>query len=366
MVTTTTPQAHTPTPVTTAATRPAKTKTFLAKIRAVLIIFDDKISSLDEGRATAYETFITAYKDAFADIWPKIDGADITILLQSVKDTELQELRHLSQILCPDKTKPTLVQEELNVPTLDNILGTLVNRIPEQKLPDKETCSLISTIFSDLAEAHKHYANVAKGLADIAGLISPEQLTLILAAAVPPTLQLVLPPGQILPLSTPPPPPDTSTTATGRQELIKYCKNKILPDPSAAVFETCEARTPTRVLATAVFCTLEKHLFDETTPRAEVASSFSITAAQLHKSVTGIDYKSGPHAYRKKRKTTDTASTTSKIKKTAPGPSSVPQDTPRTQETSRESDDDDPKTGTILSEDTLSSASSDSLYNPFK
>ena len=149
--------------------------------------------------------------------------------------------------------------------------------------------------------------------------------------------------------------------ATGRQELIKYAKNKILPDPSAAVFETCEPRTPTRGLATAVFCTLEKHLFDETTLRAEVTSSFCITAAQLHKSVTGIDYKSGPHTYKKKRKTTDTASTTSKIKKTAPGPSLVPQDTPRTQETSRELDDNDPKTGTIPSEDTLSSSSSDSL-----
>ena len=70
--------------------------------------------------------------------------------------------------------------------------------------------------FLDLAEAHKFYASAAKGLADIAGLVSPEQLTLILAAAVPPTLQLVLPPGQILPLSTPPPPPKTSTTLTGR------------------------------------------------------------------------------------------------------------------------------------------------------
>ena len=107
MVTTTMPQARTPTPVTTTATWPAKMKTFLAKIHAALIIFDDQISSLDEGRATAYETFITAYKDTFTDIWPKINGAEVTILLQSVKDTKLQELRRLSQILCPDKTKPT-------------------------------------------------------------------------------------------------------------------------------------------------------------------------------------------------------------------------------------------------------------------
>ena len=204
MATASMPRACMPPPVTTAAKRPDKTKKFLARIHAVLIIFDDQISSLDECHATVYETFTMAYKDAFTNIWPKINSADVTILLQSVKDTELEELRHMSQIMCPDKSKPTLVKEKCTIPTLDNILGSLVNQIPEQKLPDKETCLLISTILSDLAKAHKHYANVARGIADIAGLISPEQLTLILAAAVLPTLQLVLPPGQISPLSTPP------------------------------------------------------------------------------------------------------------------------------------------------------------------
>ena len=206
MARTTTQQPSTSS-VTTAVKRPVKTKTFFAKLRTALSIFDDQISSLGEEHATAYKTFITTYKEAFAEIWPKIQGADITILLNSVKDTELQELRRLSQILCPDKAKPTLLQEKRNVPTLDNILGSLVNRIPEQKLPGKETCSLIADIFSDLAEAHKYYASAAKGLADIAGLVSPEQLTLILAAAAPLTLQLILPPGQISPLSTLPPPP---------------------------------------------------------------------------------------------------------------------------------------------------------------
>ena len=159
--------------VTTAAKRPMKTKTFLAKLHTALSIFDDQISSLGEECATAYKTFITAHKEAFAEIWPKIQGADVTVLLNSVKDTELQELQCLSQKLCPNKAKPTLLQEKCNVPTLDNILGSLVNRIPEQKLPGKEACSLIADIFLDHAEAHKFYASAAKGLADIAGLISP-------------------------------------------------------------------------------------------------------------------------------------------------------------------------------------------------
>ena len=96
--------------VTTAAKRPTKTETFLAKLRTALSIFDDQISSLGEERATAYETFITAYKEAFAEIWQKIQGADVTVLLNSVKDTELQELQRLSQKLCPNKAKPTLLQ----------------------------------------------------------------------------------------------------------------------------------------------------------------------------------------------------------------------------------------------------------------
>ena len=296
---TTAPQASTSTPVSTAAKRPAKTQTFLKSLRAALSIFDDEIATLADVRETAYETFVTTYKTAFTKIWPKIDGADITIILTSVKDTELRQLRRLSEMLCPNKEQPKLVEEKRTVPTLDNILGNLVNRIPEQKLPDKETCFLISDVFSNLAEAHRYSAAATKGLADVANLVSPEQFTVVLAAAVPPTLQLVLPPCQVSPLVAPPPVPKTSTTPSDRKELIQFCKDNILPNPSHSAFSSCDAHTPTRVLAAAVYCMLEKHLFDETTPRTDVASQFCVTAAQLHKAITGIDYKSGPHVNRK-------------------------------------------------------------------
>ena len=67
------------------------------------------------------------------------------------------------------------------------------------------------------------------------------------------------------------------------------------------------------------FVPWKKHLFDETTPRAEVATSFCITAAQLNKAVTSIVYQSGPHPYKRKRKTTKTASTSTKLQKTDAG-----------------------------------------------
>ena len=208
---TTAPQASTSTSVTTAAKRPAKTQTFLDTLRTALTIFDDQIATFNEGRATAYKTFVKAYKEAFAEIWPKIEGADIAILLHSVQDTELRELHRLSEMLCPDKEKPAFVEEKREVPTLDSILGNLVNKIPEQKLPNKEHVRLSPIFFCNLAEAHRYYAEAAKGVADIATLVSPEQLTLVLAGAVPPTLQLVMPPGQISLLVAPPPPQKTST-----------------------------------------------------------------------------------------------------------------------------------------------------------
>ena len=352
-----TPEAGSSTRVSQAAKRPAKTETFSKSLRVALSIFDDEVTTLSDVRETAYKNFIMAYKTAFTDIWPKIDGADIEVILDSVKDTELRQLRRMADMLSPAEEQPKLVEEQRGVPTSDDILGSLVSRIPEQKPPNKQTCSLISDVFKNLAEAHQHYAAAVKNLAEVANLVSPEHLTIILAAAVQPNLQLVLPPGQVSPLFAPPPTPKTSSTSD-RKELIQLCKNAILPDPSHSAFDKFEERTPTRVLAAAVYCTLEKHLFDDTTPHADVASKFRVTAAQLHKAITGIDYKSGPHKYKKRRKDEVPDVSTSQTQEARPSTSSKVQKTQQTKQTSQEPADPNPA-------ETLSSSSSESLYNPF-
>ena len=249
---------------------------------------------------------ITYYRDALTDIWPKATDASIKTVLKSVNDKQLQELKRMACLLKPDQPKLTVVTEKCMVPTLDNILGAMTSHLPQQDLPSSEVCKLISAIFSDLSTAHGFQAKAAHGIADLATFITPEQMTLILAAAVPPTIQLVLPPGTASPLSTPPPPPTTVATEAGRQDIIRYCKKNILPDPAVDCFHKCEKKAPTRVLAAAIFCTLERKYFDEKTPRAKIATMFQITTAQLMKAVTGVDYESGPHPYTKKCKTSDT------------------------------------------------------------
>ena len=167
--------------------------------------------------------------------------------------------------------------------------------LPKQKLPNSQVCSLIADVFSDLTKAHSAQAQVAKGLADLATTVTPEQMTLILAAAVPPTLQLSLPAGTVSPLSAPPPQPVTTTTHEGCHDIVMFCKSQILPDSKANRFLKYKRKSPTRVLAAALYIVLERKYFKEKTSRSDIALMFSVTTAQLTKAVMGVDYESGPH-----------------------------------------------------------------------
>ena len=151
------------------------------------------------------------------------------------------------------------------------------------------------TPYSNIQKAHSAQAQAVKGLAELATAVTPEQMTLILAAAVPPILQLSLPIGTISPLSTPPLPPAMIMTCEGHHDIMMFCKSQILPDPKADRFLKHEKKSPTPVLAAALYVVLERKYFEERTSRSDIASMFSITTAQLTKAVMGIDYESGPH-----------------------------------------------------------------------
>ena len=140
-------------------------------------------------------------------------------------------------------------------------------------------------------------------------------MTLILAAAVPPTLQLSLPAGTISPLSAPLPPPAMTTTREGRRDVVMFCKSQILPDPKADGFLKHTRKSPIRVLAATLYIVLERKYFEEKTSRSEITSMFSVTTAQLTKAVMSVDYESGPHQTKRKRKTDADSTTPSKVPK---------------------------------------------------
>ena len=199
--------------ISSAAKRPQKTQKFLDDIKQALDDFDDEVFSLSSEQCeVAYHNFTTYYRHALTAIWPKVTDTSIKTVLKSITDKQLQELKRMARLLKPDQPKPTVVTEKCTVPTLENILGVMTSRLPQQNFPSTDVCGLISNIFSDLSTAHGFQAKAAQGIVELASLITPEQMTLVLAAAVPPTIQIVLPPGSASPLSTSPPPPTTAAT----------------------------------------------------------------------------------------------------------------------------------------------------------
>ena len=223
--------------VSAAAKHPMVTSKLLDSIDKALTMFDDSISSISsEERDEAYKNLATTYRKAFSLVWDKINSADIQTILDAVPNKQLVELRWMRRLLNPSTPQPKVVKEQRKIPELEHILGVMTGRLPQQKLPNSEVCSLIADVFSDLAKAHSAQVQAAKGLAELATTVTPEQMTLILVAAVPPTLQLSLPVGTVSPLSTPPPPPATITTREGCRDIMMFCKSQILPDPKADGF----------------------------------------------------------------------------------------------------------------------------------
>ena len=282
--------------VSATAKHPTVTSKFLDTIDEALTVFDDSILSISsEEREEAHKYLATTYREVFSLVWDKINSANIPTILDAVPDKELVELRWMRRLLNPSTHQPKVVKEQRKVPELEHILEAMTGRLLQQKLPSSEVCSLIADIFSDLAKAHSAQAEAAKGLAELATAVTPEQMTLILVAAIPPTLQLSLPAGTVLPLSTPPSLPATITTHEGRRNIMMFCKSQILPDPKADGFLKHERKSPTHVLAAALYIVLERKYFEERTSRSDIALMFSVTTAQLTKAVMGVDYESGPH-----------------------------------------------------------------------
>ena len=263
--------------VSPAAKHPTATSKFLESIDEALTVFDDSISSISpEERDEAYKNLVMTYREAFSLVWDKINSADIQTILDAVPDKKLVELRQMRRLLNPSTPQPKVMKEQREVLEL-----AMTGRLPQQKLPSSEICSLIANILLDLAKAHSAQAQVAKGLAELATAVTPEQMTLILVAAIPLTLQLSLPTGTVSPLSTPPPPPATNTTHEGHRDIMMFCKSQILPDPKAKGFLKHERKSPTCVLAAALHVVLKRKYFEERTSRSDTASMFSIITAQL-------------------------------------------------------------------------------------
>ena len=195
---------------------------------------------------------------------------------------------------------------------MEDFTDTMRKRLPKTNLPDAKTCIKIADVFSNLADASRAYSKATSGIAELAGEINLDQMTMLLSAATLPAIQIVVP-GQLLsPISTPPPPPSATSTTLGKRDIIDYMKRLVLPNPKAPELSPCDSNSATHVLAAATYCKLEHHFFEETQSRADVAAAFQCNTSQVTKVVMGIIYKSGPHHYVPKKQCDETTKKTTK------------------------------------------------------
>ena len=276
------------TKLTPRATQVDKTKQFILEVDEALEVFEEDLTSLSEStKESAYKNFITSYRAAMIPIWGLSRFANVNTILDTITDKQFSEL----------KVMKTKLKESVKIPTLEDFTDTMQKRLPKTNLPDAKTCSKIAYVFSSLAAASKAYSEAASVIAELAGEINPDQMTMLLSAATLPAIQIVIP-GQLLsPIHTPPPPPSAASTTLGRKDIIDYTKRLILLNPKAPELLQCDSNSTTRVLAAAMYCQLEHRFFEDTQSHADVAAAFQCNTSQVTKVVTGIIYKSGPHHY---------------------------------------------------------------------
>ena len=220
--------------VTLHAKHPDRTQHFLDATQAALEIFEDKISSFsDDVHSNAYRNYITVYQEVLVPIWNAARFANIRTILETVADKKMYEITTMAERLKPDSPHPKVITEKSIIPDLPTVTTAMLQKFPAEKLPDSSTCEKIANVFSHLSTAHNEYSEAAKGLAELATLLKPQQYTLLLTATVTPAIQLIIPGQMMSPLDTPPPPKQESSTAAGRKEIMNFTKCKVIPNPDS-------------------------------------------------------------------------------------------------------------------------------------
>ena len=290
------------TKVTLRAKHPDRTQRFLDATQITLETFKDEISSLtEEIRKKMYRNYVKVYREALVPIWNLARFADIRTILKTVTDKNMNEITTMAERLKPTSPCLKAISDKATIPDLETITMAMLQKFPREKLPESSICEKIENAFSLLSTTHTAYSEAAHGLVELATLLTLQQYTLLLTATITPSIQLIVPGQMISPLSTPPPPKQESSTAAGCLEIMNFTKHKVLPNPDSESLTDCDDNSATCVLVAAIYCQLEKHYFDETRSRSDVAALFRCNTSQLSKAITGVDYKSGPHYYKPKR-----------------------------------------------------------------
>ena len=294
----------TKTKITPCAKHPGRTQEFIKVVQEALETFEDEISSLtDDICGKAYKKYVKAYRDALVPVWNLARFASVNTMMKMITDKNLTEISVMAQFLMPTSPHMKVTKDKTKVPDLETITNALTKKFPGQSLLNTSTCKKISEVFAKLSAVSKAYSEAAEGLAKLSTLVMSDQFTMLLTATSNnDTCHLV----DCARTTNVTPVHPTPTAATSKHclrsiQIMNFTKLRVLPNPDSKALLSCNQNSPTRVLATAIYCKLEHNYFDETRSRMDIATAFHCKTSQISKAMTSIDYKLGPHHYKLKK-----------------------------------------------------------------
>ena len=170
------------TKVTSRAKHPQRTQNFITSVKEALDAFEEQIGFPEE----AYKLLLHAYKEALEPVWNLARFADVDIILKTISDKQMHELRTMAKQIQPGPKTSKVTKETRPIPGLESILAALKDKHPSESLPDTKTCKKIGEVFTKIHCAHKVFAEAAEGLAELSTEVTPQQYTMLLTAAATP------------------------------------------------------------------------------------------------------------------------------------------------------------------------------------
>ena len=181
------------TKITPRAKHPERTEKLLTDVKLALETLEDEVGSLcEEMRSGTYKNFLQSYRDALVPLWNSAHFASIETVLEMVANPQMTDLNVMARRLQPPNPSSTVVKEKKTTPDLETMKQALLDKFPNQSLPNKEVCVMIGDVFAKLSTASKAYAEAAKLLADLSTLVTLEQYTLLLTSVTTPVIQIVV------------------------------------------------------------------------------------------------------------------------------------------------------------------------------
>lgn len=225
-----------------------------------------------------YETFLNDLKEATLEFNPDMEKADVSVVLQSIRDVSCTVLRD------PDLSPKAIpIIPNVDIPTTEQFIKNL-NRPVSSDLGKR-----IQITFEHIAEAHDAAATACRFLADLStDLTAPQFMTLAKMGTLPPiSLQI---PTQMLEQGTEPPKQEEEkdAKATRSARIIK----EMLPRPNLSPLRHEPPETSTRNLAALTFHLLKLNLLEKGSQK-ESREYFDCHPKVFQRVVTGKKYYGG-------------------------------------------------------------------------